>query len=124
VHGGGIDSENKITPTHLYSAPASLFLRSFAAEAAGHIVESDFAAASSERLLLTGVEIDTVDEDTLRVQLAALHQRIHGQLVEADSETVDETLALYFALRAETDPVAAWKILLLAMFQDIRVAYY
>lgn len=125
VHGGGIDSVTKTVPSHLYSAPASLFLRSFAAEAAGHVVEADFAADPAARRLLHLVEPDTDDEDLLRAQLVDLHARILGEFVAADSPTIDETLALLTALRATgADGPTTWKLLLLAMFQDIRVAYY
>lgn len=125
VHGGGIDSDTKTVPSHLYSAPASLFLRSFAAEAAGHVVESDFALAPEDRKLLQLVEPGTTDEVQLRAQLAWLHGRILGESVSADGTEVDATLALLAALRAETSSdEVAWKLLLLAMFQDIRVAFY
>ena len=125
VHGGGIDSDTKTVPSHLYSAPASLFLRSFAAEAAGHVVEADFAVEPGARRLLHLVEPDTRDEDALRAQLQHLHARILGEFVAADSPTIDTTLGLLTALRGETaDDEVAWKLLLLAMFQDIRVAYY
>jgi hypothetical protein len=125
VHGGGIDSENKVTPVHLYSAPSSAFLRSFAAEAAGHVVSSDFPLPRDQRVLLTEVDLETTDEAALRAQLAVLHHRVYGELVDVDSEAVSDTYGLLQALLAESrDAEDAWKVLLLAMFQDLRVAYH
>lgn len=124
VHGGGIDSVTKTVPGHLYSAPGSLFLRSFAAEAAAHVVAQDFAAAPDDRRLLAGVEPDTTDEATLRRQLVDLHARVLGEFVAPEGPEVDASLALLEGLRAvSTDDEAAWTHLLTAMFQDIRVAY-
>jgi len=125
VHAGGIDSEKKTVPSFEYSVTGSAYLRSFAEEAAGHVVEFDFEAPASERQLLQWVEAGTTDEAVLREQLAYLHRRILAELVEVDSPEVDASLALLEQIRTITDDdVTAWKVLLTALFQDVRVAYH
>ena len=122
---GGIDSVNKIVPDYGYSATSSAALRNLAAESAGHVVAADFALDAEQRALLRFVEPDTTDEDDLRSQLVYLHQRILAELVEADSATIDDSLALYSdALKLTHDPATTWKIVLTALFQDFRVAYH
>jgi len=125
VHGGGIDNLIKVVPSHLYSASGSAFLRSFAQEAAGFVVEQDFDSDPGERRLLHLVEPDTEDEALLREQLAFLHQRVLIENVNPESGEVDDSLDLFLALRGdETDATVAWKLLLTAFFQDFRVAYH
>ena len=125
VHGGGIDSIQKVTPVHLSSATASAFLRSFAAEAAAHVVTTDLELDASERRLLHGVEVGTTDESTVRAQLAWLHQRVYGEDDAEDSTSVDRSWVLFQALQATTgDTQRTWTLLLTAMFQDHRVAWY
>ena len=122
---GGIDSVNKIVPDYGYSATSSAALRNLAAESAGHVVAADLALDAEQRALLRFVEPDTTDEDDLRSQLVYLHQRILAELVEADSATIDDSLALYSdALKLTNDPATTWKIVLTALFQDFRVAYH
>ncbi|MEM7157704.1 MAG: hypothetical protein AAF799_32990 [Myxococcota bacterium] len=125
VHGGSLDNETKVLPVHQYSAHASVFLRGLAAEAAGAVTARDFAQAADQRALLRYVEADTTDEAAIREQLAFLHLRILAEDVEPDSETIDETYALFTALHSTTDDVpTTWKLVLGALFQDFRVAYH
>ena len=125
MHGGGIEVDTKQTPSHLYSASAASFLRSFALEAAGFAVETEFNKEASERKLLGMVELDTDNDDSLRKQLAYLHLRILGEAVSNDSEAVSQTLTLFNDLDAMSgDRKRTWKLLLSALFQDIRVAYH
>lgn len=51
--GGGIDARFVTTPSHSMNPTASLFMRTFAADAAGTVVDEDFAQPASERRLLT-----------------------------------------------------------------------
>lgn len=122
---GGIDGYFVTDPTHTTNAVSSLVLRTLAAQAAAHVVEADLAAPPAERRLLTLVDADVRDPDTIRAQLAALHARIYGRLDPADGEAVDETYALFSAaLAAEDDVVHAWKLTLTAMLGDLSVAYH
>lgn len=125
VIGGGIDSAYVTHATFTDNAASSLFLRAFAEEAAAFVVEADLANPDrSARKLLRDVEPETSDEATLREQVAYLHARVFGQLARTDSDEVSESLALYQgALAASGDPKRAWKTLLVAMLQDVRLSY-
>jgi hypothetical protein len=126
VLGGGIDSNFVVEPSHTFNATSSLFLRSFAAEAAGYVVSADFAEADpAARRLLGLVEADEIGEAAIRTQLAVLHARLFGELVAADSAEVDESYALWSETQVRTaDPVHAWKTTLTAMLQDLRIATF
>jgi hypothetical protein len=125
VHGGGVEVDTKQLPVHAYSASSSSFLRSFAAEAAGHTVATDFALPPDERSLLGMVEANTKDEGALRKQFVYLHLRILGERVDSQSEEVSQTLSLFADLDAMSpDRETTWKLVLTALFQDFRVAYH
>lgn len=122
---GGIDSAVKLTPDFSYSATSAATLRSFAAEAAGYAVSTDFARDPTDRDLLRLVEPSTTDEAVLRDQLAWLHQRVLAEFVESDSQEVTQSLRLFNqALALSDNGTTAWKIVLTAFFQDFRVAYH
>jgi hypothetical protein len=126
VLAGGIDSEFVLQPSHTFNATSSLFLRAFAAEAAGFVVERDLAEPDpAERRLLDLVEATTTDETAVRVQLARLHARLYGELVAPDDESVTLTWTLFSATLARTGDVKhAWKTTLTAMLQDLRIATF
>jgi hypothetical protein len=125
VLAGGLDSIYVTRPSHTYSATVSLVLRTLAQLAADHVVESDFAVDADERKLLGLVEPGTSDEATVRAQLVDLHLRLFGERVEADDADVDDALALWSAaLEHGGDPRRAWKVVLAALLQDARIAYY
>ncbi len=125
VLAGGLDSMYVTRPSHTYSATVSLVLRTLAQLSAGVVVDADFAVAAGERRLLALVEPGTVDEATIRAQLVALHLRLFGARVEPDSVDVDDGWTLWSsALVHGGDPVRAWKVTLVALLQDVRIAYY
>ncbi|MFK7931095.1 MAG: hypothetical protein AB8H79_23110 [Myxococcota bacterium] len=125
VHGGGIEVFNKQTATHLNSASSVAFLRAFAAEAAADVVVNDFDQPAAQRRLLSQVELDTTDPALLRAQFVDLHLRIYGERVEADSQDVSDTLALFSDLDSlNSNRTQVWTLVLTAMLQDIRVATY
>ena len=75
--------------------------------------------------MFTHVDVRTRSEDDIRVQLADFHLRMYGELVEAQSEEVDESYAVFAATLERTGDVEhAWKTTLTAMLQDLRIAYY
>lgn len=124
VIGGGIDSAYVTHDTLTDNVASSLFLRAFAEEAASFVVEQDFARAAGDRRLLREVELDTRDEPALRAQLVTLHGRVFGELAAPDSEEVSASLALFEdALASSGDPERAWKTVLVAMLQDVRLSY-
>lgn len=126
VLAGGIDSYFVTLPSHTYNAASSLVLRRLATEAAGFVVDADFAKPNrATRKLLTLVDATTRGEAEVRAQLAALHLRIYGTIDDAAGEEVSLTYALFAdSLTAGENPTRAWKTTLTAMLQDARVAYF
>jgi hypothetical protein len=126
VLGGGIDSVYVTRPAHTDGATTSLFLRTFATEAAAYVVQTDFAAPDpAARKLLGGVSDADVDEAVIRGELAWMHARIFGELVGPDAEEVGESWGLFKAVLDRSGDVRrAWKATLTAMLQDVRIAYY
>ncbi|NUO54300.1 MAG: hypothetical protein HOV80_36105, partial [Polyangiaceae bacterium] len=126
VIGGGIDSAYVTRSGFTDNGTTSLFLRGFAEEAAAWVVEKDLVNTDAAgRKLLSGIDESTTDEGTVREQIVWLHARILGELVEADSDEVTASLSLWQgALESSGDVKRAWKTLLVAMMQDVRVAYY
>ncbi len=125
VLAGGTDSFFVEEPTYTVNTTTSLFLRSYAAEAASYVTEHDLLPGGEAPRLLTMVGDGVPDEAALREQLVALHRRLFGEILDADAEPIDETLALWNAAHARSgDPVVAWKTTLTAMLQDLRIIYY
>ncbi|HWB74456.1 MAG TPA: hypothetical protein VG755_05865 [Nannocystaceae bacterium] len=125
VLAGGVDSMYVTRPSHTYSATVSLVLRTLAQLSASVVVTADFAVAASERRLLGLVEAGTTDEAAIRNQLVALHLRLYGDRVAPDSIDVDDGWTLWSsALAHGGDPVRAWQVTLVALLQDVRIAYY
>lgn len=126
VLSGGIDAIYVTRPSYTYSATASLVLRALARQAANDLVEDDFAAPQAERRLFTLVSAVDTGEADLRPQLALIHRRFFGVDLAEDDPAVDETLELFRgALKlAPGDVKRAWKITLLALLQDVRIAFY
>jgi hypothetical protein len=125
VLAGGIDAMFVTRPSHTYGATTSLVQQNLAREAAHHVVDADFALAAADRRLLSRVEAGDTGEAAVRDQLALLHARIYAEPDDPDSEAVAETFELWSAaLAAGGDPVRAWKTVLTAMLQDLKVASY
>ncbi len=123
VLAGGLDSIYVTRPSHTYSATVSLVLRTLSQLAADSVVESDFAVDAGERRLLELVEADTTDEDAVRAQLVDLYLRLYAERVDEDG--VEDTWQLWSAAHDHGgDPRRAWKVVLAAMLQDVRIAYY
>ncbi len=125
VLAGGIDSVFVTRPSHTYSATNSLVLQNLAREAAHFVVETDFAQPAGQRRLLTLVEPAETEEGIVRDQIVALHAKIYGELTDAASASVDETYGLFAAAVAQHgDAARAWKLVVMAMLQDVEVAWY
>ncbi len=126
VLGGGIDGQYVTRGAHTFNASSSLSFQTLAAEAAAFVVDRDFAVETTKRHLLWVVEPGDTDEALLRDQLAWLHARLYGEIVESDAMEVDESLDLFLAALAiaEGDGHRAWETTLTAMLQDHRVATY
>jgi hypothetical protein len=127
VLAGGIDAIFVQKPSYTYNATTSLTLRGLARQAASAVVEADFAEAdASKRRLFTQVSALDSHPTTLRPQLVVLHRRFYGDLLAEDSPEIDESLALFLAaLKASPGDIKrAWKTTLLALLQDVRIAFY
>ena len=125
VLAGGIDSYFVTEYVHTMNATSSLVAKSAAAAAADFVVERDLLAAATDRTLFVEADVDTADPGRIRAQLAYLHARIYGELVDPDSPEVDETLALYTdAFAASNSRARAWKLVLIGMLSNFRALFY
>jgi len=122
---GGIDAQNITRPTFTVTPTKMLASGMFSADAAKWVVDSDFAAPASERLLLGLVESTTTDEAAVRDQLVWLTLRILGEWVEPNSEDIDLRYALWqTGLETRGDAQGAWILTLSAFLQDPRMLFY
>jgi len=129
---GGIDGYFVTSPTHTATPVRTLFTSTVSKEAGAFVVEADFAESEhSERRLLGLIDQDEFDEDSVRAQLQQLHLRILGEDVAVDSESIDESYALWEALREITvgpfpngDIPRTWSLVISAMLRDVNTLYY
>lgn len=118
---GGVEGFQITEPTFAYGPTRALVLQTLAAEAAAHAVERELAAPRPERRLLALVDGDETDEDTVRRQLAALHERVLAERVAPRGPEVDAGYALF---RAAAEPRRGWTLVLAALLQDPRIAFH
>ncbi|MEO0606033.1 MAG: hypothetical protein AAF211_31685, partial [Myxococcota bacterium] len=125
---GGIDGFRVTRPTWTTTPTKALFVAALAEEAAGHVVDADFALPAADRHLLGEVEADRDDEAAVRAQLVTIHLRFFGIEVDADDPEIDEAYQLFDAARARrSGPSAsaeAWKVTLTGLLQDPRILLY
>jgi hypothetical protein len=122
VLAGGIDSVNVSLPSHTMTASASAVLRDLGARAADFVVEADQQFPSSAKLFH---DLESTDEGSVRAALAELHLAVLGQIVSEDSPEVSDAYTLFQgALDEGSDPARAWKLVLFAMLQHPRMAFY
>ena len=125
VLAGGIDSYFVTDPVHTMNATSSLVAKIAASSAADFVVDHDLAAPIAQRTLFSAADVTATDPAQIRAQLALLHARIYGELVDADSPEVDETFALYSeSFDATSDRARAWKLTLVGMLSDFRSLFY
>jgi hypothetical protein len=125
VLAGGIDSYYVTDPVHTMNATSSLVAKAAAAAAADFVVAHDIAAPAAQRTLFVQAPADATAEPAVRAQLAYLHGRIYGELVEPSSPEVDESYQLFTeALAAAPNAQRAWKITLIGMLSDFRSLFY
>lgn len=125
VLAGGIDSFFVTSPVHTFTATSSLVTRAAAEKAALFVVAHDATAPLARRTLFTEADVMSVDEDSVRRQLVALHARIYGELVDAADERIEQTFALFRdALAISRDPRRAWTVTLAGMLGDVRAVYF
>ena len=120
---GGVDGVNVTYPTHTPTPIKLLVLAAYAEEAAGYVVEEDFALPANERTLLTLVEPSLTSEAPIRQQISILYAKILGVQTATDSEDVDAAWDL-FSQFSQEDPELAWKTLIAAMLQSPEILFY
>ncbi len=113
---GGVDGTYVVQPTHAPTPVKALVLDRLAANAAAHLVATDFALPANARLRLTLVEADTDDNQAVRAQIELLLGDFLGEPSPAPS--LDEFEALWQSVRNISDPSTAWMAVISAMLQD------
>jgi hypothetical protein len=122
---GGIDGYYVTAPVHTTTTTSSLVAKQLASSAADFVVEHDAVAVAGDRTLFVKAAIGDTDEAQIREQLAHLHARLYGELVDAASPEVDETFALFTAAKAAApNQRRAWKLVLVGMLTDVRALTY
>jgi hypothetical protein len=121
---GGVDGAQVLVATHQPTPTKLLVLERLSAEAAGAVVDTDFALPAAERHLLGMVEPDTADETAVRAQIVWLHERILGRAVASDSLDADELFGLFEQARAESGVPTAWKVVIATLLQDPDLLFY
>jgi hypothetical protein len=125
VLAGGIDSYFVTDYVHTMNATSSLVAKTAAAAAADFVVEHDLASPIADRTLFTEAAVTATDPAQIRAQLALLHARLYGELVDPASPEVDETLSMYDeAFAASGSRARAWKLTLIGMLSDFRTLFY
>ncbi|MCA9489924.1 MAG: DUF1549 domain-containing protein [Myxococcales bacterium] len=119
--GGGADG---VFVTRAASAPNATILlvqERLAEGAAAYVVEHDVLEPSSARLFtaIDFTETTETDRDAMVAQVQALHRRIFGHQVDADSAEVEANLGLWDELYAlDHDTTTAWSGVLTALLRD------
>ncbi len=122
---GGVDGKVIVTPTHNPTPTKTLTMSVLASDAAGRVVDTDFALPPAERRLLRLVEADTLSEKAVREQLAWLYLRILGERVKPNGDEVSASLQLYkVGLQQRGDAPGAWKLTISALLQDPRMMFW
>jgi hypothetical protein len=121
VLSGGVDGVFVTAPADAPTPTAALVLERVTQAAAWHVMEHDRDHLDDKKIF-TEIGFSAVpasDPDGFVRQIQALHFRLFGRRVAADSEEVAENLALWEALYdAEGEPGAAWADLLSVLLRD------
>ncbi len=121
---GGIDGSKVTSPTYSPTPVKLLALAGYAQQAAGYVVESDFATSNSNPILLTQVTAATTDEASIKAQLVDLHMRVLREHVDINSSEVQESYDLWQIVATVSDNETAWKTVLMAFFQSPDILFY
>lgn len=126
---GGTDAYYVTRASHDMNATAAAVLRNVASKAAARVVAGDLLETDPARRKLLG-KTDASPTDTsepaVRAQLADLHARVYGELVDPASDEVSATYTLFRDALAGAggDAKRAWTVTLYAMLQDVRLVFY
>jgi hypothetical protein len=124
---GGTDSYYVTKPSHAMNATATAVLRGVAQHAAPSVVDADFATTDhAHRRLFTKIDDGDTSEANVRAEIAYLHARVYGELVDPGSDDVNATYDLFRDALAKSsgDARRAWSVTLYAMLQDVRLVFY
>lgn len=122
---GGFDSLFVTAPSQTVNATHILTLRMAAADAAGKLVDAEFALGAGDRRFLDRVDPGTVDQAAIREQAAALYKALYGEVIATESVEAGEVYDLWLKVYTRSnDGTYAWKVTMAAMLSDLRVAFY
>jgi hypothetical protein len=123
---GGIDSYFVTSPVLTMNATASLTAKLSSEAAAEFVVDHDAAAAQADRTLFLKADVTATDETSVRAELAFLHARLYGELVDPTDPSVDDSYTLFTQAlsTAGGDSSHAWKVTLTGMLSDLRSQFY
>lgn len=116
---GGIDGWRILGPNPDALPTRELAMAWLVEEAAQHAVQATAGGTAEHELLPEGL---TTQEVAAREQLAWLHLKILGEIVDPEDEVVTEGWQLLSSLLATADPQRAWALVLTAFLQDPRLA--
>lgn len=123
VLAGGVDGPWSPVPNHAMTPTAVLAASRAAEYAASAAVDADFQAVDA-RLLGTANK-GTSDEAVIRGVIVDLYLRLLGEVIDKASPEADLAWNTWAGAYARTsDPARAWKVLLTALFQDLRLWTY
>jgi hypothetical protein len=127
VLAGGVDGQSVTRPSHTMSATTTLTFEALASHASEHVVVNDFANPKKEaRRLLKLIDEKDTSEANVRAQLAALELRFYGTDLASDAPEVDDAYELFTKTLAahSGNALRAWTMVVYALLQDPRMAYY
>lgn len=121
ILAGGVDGVYSTRPATEPTATMLLVHERLAQAAASHVLREDWLDPAAARLFteVGPTTTPTSDRAAMVAQIQALHLRLYGRRVAADSEEVSANLALWESLHeAEGDVAAAWAGLLSVLLRD------
>lgn len=121
---GGYDGNFSTAPAHTVNATHILTLRMASADAAGRLVDAEFAESRSDRRLLTEIDADSTNETDIREQIVLLNKLLYGEVVDVNHADVTDAFTLWTTVAGREDNTYAWKVTVAAMLSDVRVAFY
>ncbi|MEQ1564673.1 MAG: DUF1585 domain-containing protein [Myxococcota bacterium] len=123
---GGIDGSAITRPIHSPTPPRELVWERFAGEAAGFVVDGDFATDRASRRLLTEVEPTDTDRASVERQISAWVPLLHGRFAEPTDPVVQALADLWQAELDRSDGTVerAWALVLTAMWIDPDSVFY
>jgi hypothetical protein len=122
---GGYDSIYTTAPANTVNATHILTLRMAAADAAGRVVDAEFAMSPGDRRLLRLVSDGDTDHGPVREQAAALYRMLYGDTIAVDSQEATDITELWQAGYDRSGSTThAWKLVLTALFSDVRIVFY